>query len=317
MSSHHTLIALVTRQAPDAEKAWLETLRNAMPHEVILPVREMSDEERAQADIAIVANPDPADLERLPNLVWVHSLWAGVERLVMELERFDRPIVRLVDPKLSETMAEAVLAWTLYLSRDMPAYAAQQRQNLWQQLAYRAACDTRVGVLGLGALGYAAARLLTQVGFDVSGWSRSPKDITGVNCYSGEDGLRHLLGQTDILVCLLPLTPDTMGILNAERLALLPSRACIINFARGKVVVTRDLLQGLDSGRIKHAVLDVFDTEPLDPTNPLWSHADITVLPHISAPTNAATAAAIVGGNICRYREKGELPTAISLSRGY
>jgi len=317
MSSHHNLIALVTRQAPEAEKAWLDTLRTAMPHEVILPVQEMSDAERAQADIAIVANPDPADLELLPNLVWVHSLWAGVERLVMELEGFDRPIVRLVDPKLSETMAEAVLAWTLYLSRDMPAYASQQRQKLWQQLDYRAASDTRVGVLGLGALGSAASKLLKQVGFDVSGWSRSPKDIADMICYSGDDGLRQLLGHSDILVCLLPLTADTIGLLNAEKLALLPSRSGIINFARGKVVVTADLIQALESEKIKHAVLDVFDAEPLGDTSPLWSHPGVTVLPHISAPTNAGTAAAIVAGNIGRYRKRGELPAAIDFSRGY
>lgn len=317
MGYHRRLIALVTRQSPEAEQAWLETLRGAMPDELVVPVRNMSDEDRANVDIAIVANPNPADLRLLQNLKWVHSLWAGVERLVIELEGFERPIVRLVDPKLAETMAEAVLAWTLYLSRDMPAYAVQQRQHLWYQRDYRAACDTRVGLLGLGALGSAAAQMLRLVGFNVSGWSRNPKDVTGVSAFSGEDGLQQLLGQSDILVCLLPLTPETTGLLNAERLSLLPNGASLINFARGKIVVTGDLTQGLDSGAIRHAVLDVFETEPLEGSSPLWSHPGVTVLPHISAPTNAHTAAAIVAGNIIRYRSCGELPAVIDFSRGY
>lgn len=317
MATGANLIALVTRLSEEGEQNWLSTLRQAMPDETILSIREMDADALQRAEIAIVANPDPADLRRLPQLKWVHSLWAGVERLVLELKGFDKPIVRLVDPKLSETMAEAVLAWTLYLSRDMPAYAAQQRQCRWEQLTYRAACDTRVGILGLGALGSAAAQTLRQVGFQVSGWSRQPKTIDGISTFSGEEGLKALLAQSDILVCLLPLTAETTGLLNAEKLALLPPQAGLINFARGRIIVTADLVAALDEGRVKHAVLDVFETEPLDMASPLWSHPRITVLPHISAPTNPETAAAIVAGNIATYRQSGTLPATIDFQRGY
>ena len=317
MASEGRLIALVTRQSKEAEQKWLATLTAAMPHERIIPFADLSEAERALVDIAIVANPDPDDVRRLPNLQWVHSLWAGVERLVLELKGFDRPIVRLVDPKLSETMAEAVLAWTLYLSRDMPAYADLQQRRVWQELPYRAACDLRVGLLGLGALGSAAAKLLRMAGFQVSGWSRSQKDIPGVSTYSGADGLKQLLAQSDIVVCLVPLTAETRGLMGAEQFALMPKGAELINFARGPVVVTEDLIAALDSGQIKHAVLDVFDKEPLDETSPLWSHRQVTVLPHISAPTNPSTAALIVAGNIAAYRSTGELPQSVDFARGY
>jgi glyoxylate/hydroxypyruvate reductase len=317
MAAGSNLIALVTRLSPEAEESWLATLRQAMPAETILSIRQMSEYERQRAEIAIVANPDPADLRRLPQLAWVHSLWAGVERLVLELKDFTRPIVRLIDPKLSETMAEAVLAWTLYLSRDMPAYAAQQRQRRWEQLPHRAACDTRVGILGLGALGSAAALTLKQVGFQVSGWSRQAKEIDGITTHAGEEGLKTLLTQSDILVCLLPLTTETTGLLDAEKLALLPPQAGVINFARGRIIATADLVAALDAGHIKHAVLDVFEVEPLDLSSPLWSHPCVTVLPHISAPTNPGTAAAIVAGNIATYRKTGALPAAIDFARGY
>ncbi|WP_246710311.1 2-hydroxyacid dehydrogenase [Martelella soudanensis] len=313
----HPMIALVTRQTPAEQQHWLETLQRAMPDEEIMPVARMSDEERARADIAIVANPDPADLRLLANLQWMHSLWAGVERLVIELADLKPRVVRLVDPRLSEAMAEAVLAWTLYLSRDMPAYAAQQRQGLWQPLPYRAARDTRVGILGLGALGSAAALLLRQAGFQVCGWSRSPKDVAGVTAVSGAEGLKQMLSQSDILVCLLPLTAETTGLVDADALSLLPSGAGLINFARGKIIVTRDLVAALESGQIRHAVLDVFETEPLAPESPLWSHPKITVLPHISAPTTPETAAAIVAVNIAEYRRAGTLPDVVDLTRGY
>lgn len=311
------MIALITRLDAAEERAWLDSLRQAMPDETIHPIDAMSEEDRARTEIAIVANPDPSALRRLPNLRWVQSLWAGVERLVGELPGFDRPIVRLVDPELARTMAEAVLAWSLYLSRDMPAYAMQQRARLWQPRPYRSAGETRIGLLGLGALGRVAAGQLLSVGFQVSGWSRSPKTIDGVDTVSGEAGLAGLLARSDILVCLLPLTAQTRGLLDARRLAMMPPGAALINFGRGPIVETGALLDALDNGPLDHAVLDVFDKEPLEPDSPLWRHPKVTILPHISAPTNPRTAAGVVAGNIARYRMSGILPDGIDPQRGY
>lgn len=311
------MIALVTRMADDVEQLWLTALSQRMPDETIIPFRHLDDAARQQVDIAIVANPDPADIARLPGLKWIHSVWAGVERLVGELAESRLPIVRLIDPELSRTMAEAVLAWTYYLFRDMPAYAQFQRQRVWQQLPYRRPEEVTVGLLGMGALGTASALRLKDAGFSVMGWSRAEKSLEGVETVFGDKGLNHLLSRSDILVCLLPLTGETRGLLNGARLSALPKGACLINFARGPVVVSEDLIDALNTGAMKHAVLDVFDVEPLPAENPLWDHPAITVLPHISAPTDRETAAAIVAANILTYRSAGILPPTVDMERGY
>ncbi|EJJ28099.1 2-hydroxyacid dehydrogenase [Rhizobium sp. CF142] len=311
------MIALVTRMSEDVEQLWLTSLSENMPGETIVPFRHLDQAAREAVDIAIVANPDPADIALLPALKWIHSVWAGVERLVGELGESRLPIVRLVDPQLSRTMAEAVLAWTYYLFRDMPAYAKFQQQHIWRQLAYRRPQDVMIGLLGLGALGAESAARLKHAGFNVIGWSRSAKSIDGVETFHGDQGLDALLGRSEILVCLLPLTVETRGLLNAERLSRMPQDASLINFARGPIVVGDDLVKALDAGALKHAVLDVFDVEPLPVEAAYWDHPGITVLPHISAPTDRETAAAIVADNIKTYRETARLPSIVDLKRGY
>ncbi|UIN19298.1 2-hydroxyacid dehydrogenase [Herbaspirillum frisingense] len=315
--SQGTTIPFVSQGDAASVAAWLQALRNAMPEEQVVAFADLDDAQRAQCRLAIVANPDPAQLKQLPQLQWVHSVWAGVERLVADLGQSDLQITRLLDPRLAGTMAEAVLAWTLYLHRDMPRYAQQQREQRWQQLDYVAPEQRRIGLLGLGALGEAAAVALRQARFPVAGWSRSPRQLDGVETFSGMQGLTQLLSRSDILVCLLPLTHDTRGLLDAARLALLPPQAQLINFARGPIIDDGALRQALDAGQLKHAVLDVFATEPLPPASWQWTHPAVTVLPHCSAPTDAATASAIVAGNIRHYRESGEIPANVDIGRGY
>ncbi|KXG85261.1 2-hydroxyacid dehydrogenase [Agrobacterium bohemicum] len=310
-------IAFVSRTTDANEAEWIEMLSSALPGETILSVKTMSDDEKAQAEIAIVANPDPADIAKLTGLKWIHSLWAGVERLVAELGTTAPPIVRLTDPELTRVMAEAVLAWTYYLHRDMPAYRDNQQKALWKELEYRHPRDVAVGLLGLGALGAAAAARLREAGFNTTGWSRSPKTLEGIDTLSGDSGLQTLLAKSDILVCLVPLTADTKGLLNKVRLGTMKANAAIINFARGAVIVSEDLLAALDAGHLSHAVLDVFEQEPLDARSPFWSHQRVTVLPHISAPTNRQTSAAIVAENISAWRKTGSLPATVDMARGY
>lgn len=298
-------------------------LTAALPDEIILPFRALTAAERAAVEIAIVANPDPAEVAQLPGLVWIQSLWAGVERLVADLGAAAVPIVRLVDPELARTMAEAVLAWTFYLQRDMPSYRRQQEAGLWRQRPYRAPADTRVGLLGLGALGRAAADRLVQAGFRVAAWTRSApagraeSSAPTVETCTGSGGLTGLLGQSDIVVCLLPLTARTRGLLDAVRLAELKPGAALINVARGAIIDTEALLAALDAGHLDHAVLDVFETEPLPAASPLWRHPGVTILPHITGPTNPVTAAAVVAGNLRAYRATGRIPAAVDLARGY
>lgn len=310
-------LALVSEMTDTDEALWLEVLNAALRSEPVVSFRQLDPSEYAGIDIAIVAGPNVDNLARLPNLKWVHSLWAGVERLVAEYGAAGIPIVRLVDPRMSRTMAESTLAWTYYLFRKMPTYAAFQRERRWEQLPYRPAEDVAVGVLGLGELGLAAAKLLRSAGFRVKGWSRTPKALHDIETHSGEDGLEAVLRGSEILVCLLPLTPGTRGLITAERLALMPPDAGLINFARGPLVVADDLLAALDAGRLYHAVLDVFDVEPLPRESRFWEHPRVSVLPHISAPTPRDSAAATVAANIRRYRRQGTLPATVDIGRGY
>ena len=305
-------------QLDDSERhLWLKVLGDALPDFQVVDFDKLDPAQRAGVEVAIVADPDPADLALLPNLGWVQSLWAGVERLMTELPDAEFDIVRLTDPQLAADMSEAALAWTLYLHRDMPTYRAQQERKIWQHLELPLPSQRCVGILGLGKLGTAAAKRMLVNGFEVCGWSRSKAEIDGVKTYAGPDGLSQVLKRSDTLIVLVPLTDQTRGLLNEKTLALLPKGASVINFARGPIIDDQALLALLDSGYLKHAVLDVFDIEPLPQDNPMWQHAKTTVLPHISARTNYHTASLLAAGNITRYFETGQMPTAVDKTLGY
>jgi len=312
-----TVIPFVAQTHERDRLTWIAALGVAMPQCEIKQFATLSAQERAAAKVAIVADPDPAELARMPNLAWVHSLWAGVERIVGELPMDGPTIVRLEDPQMAATMAEAVLAWTLYLHRDMPRYRRQQEKKIWQEHELPLPSQRTVCLLGLGALGRVAAAKLLQQGFRVCGWSRSAADVEGVETSAGEAALDRVLGLSDIIVVLMPLTAQTRGLVNANRLSAMKRGACLINFARGPIVDTAALVEHLDRGHLDHAVLDVFDTEPLPAGSPLWSHPGVTVLPHISGPTNRTTASAIVAGNIQTYLETGRIPPGVDRARGY
>lgn len=301
----------------DDIESWRDGLRTALPREQFVELAAMSPAQRAAARIAIVTNPAAAELDRLPQLEWVHSLWAGVDQLIEVAQQRGFSLTRLVDPALAATMAEATLAWSLYLSRYMPEYREQQSRALWQELPYRPAADWRVSVLGTGELGLASARRLQDNGFRVSAWGRTPKQHADLHCVSGLPALDQLLSQSDIAICLLPLTPATRGLLNAERLAMLAPSAALINFARGPIVVDADLVRALKNARLRHAVLDVFDEEPLAQDNELWRLKNVSVLPHVSAPTPPASATKIVAQNITTYRATQTLPDLVDLEIGY
>lgn len=305
--------------APDYPFApvWLTALQAALPEEHVLPLAALTAQQRASCKLAIVANPTPLDLAGLPALKWVHSVWAGVERLVEDLQHSPVEIVRLVDPQLAQTMAEAVLAWTLFLHRDMPLYTRQQAQGAWLAHDYVPPQQKTVALLGLGELGQASAAQLRTAGFKVSGWSRSRKLVPGVQCFAGNEELPTVLAGADIVVCLLPSTPETEAILNATTLGHMRKGAALINFARGAVIDDDALRTALDMQHLRHAVLDVFRTEPLPPSQWQWQHPQVTVLPHISAPTHRETAAAIVAANVRRYRATGLIPVAVDKLRRY
>ncbi|MBA6252219.1 MAG: glyoxylate/hydroxypyruvate reductase A [Colwellia sp.] len=315
------VITFVSQLAQQEQDAWLALLSTKLPNEAIKLDKDLSVEQKLQCEIAIVANPDADILSQYPKLIWVQSLWAGVDALVSQLSD-NRPtpsfkLVRLIDPILAQTMSEAVLTWVLYLHRDMPKYLQQQKSAQWLQHRYLLPQERTLGILGLGELGKLSALRLHDNGFNVLGWSQSDKLINGITCYSGDEGLVTMVKQTDILICLLPLTSATYQLINDDLLTNLPPGASIINFARGGIVANHDLIIHLANGNLEHAILDVFEQEPLDKSDDLWLNEKITVLPHISAPTHFESAGEIVTHNIKQYRSNDQIPFYIDWNKGY
>lgn len=311
------VIPFISQLPSSQQQIWLECLQKAMPTEQFLLSKDVKTASRSKVEIAILADPDLEQLHLFENLKWIHTLGAGVEHLIDTAQQKSIKLVRLQDPNLAKSMAESVLTWSLYISKKIPSYHQQQQQKVWQQLAVTPNQTCKIGILGLGEMGQASALTLLQNGFQVCGWSRSKKNIMGVQTFSGQDELSAFLNHCQILVCLLPLTAHTRQFINRNLLQNLPQGASVINFSRGGTVNTADLVQQLDNGHLYHAVLDVFDREPLATSDTLWQHEKVTVLPHIAAISNPVTASVIVGDNIGFYRENGRLKESVDLERGY
>ena len=272
----------------------------------------------AEIDYALVWKPKPGALAAFPNLKIIFSIGAGIDHLLGEdvLPR-GLPVVRMVERALTAGMTEYVLYHVLRFHRFMPQYEAGRREGAWREIPQTPAWRRRVGLLGLGVLGADAARALAALGFDVAGWSRGEKNIRGVASHHGARGLREMLARSEILVCLLPLTAQTENILNAETFAQLPKGAFVINAARGGHCMEEDLLAALDGGHLAGAALDVFKTEPLEKSSPLWRHPRVYITPHIASMTVPATAAEHVMENIRRFRAGHELTHLADLAREY
>lgn len=246
----------------------------------------------------------------------VLNLWAGVETVV-DNKTLTQPLTRMVDPGLREGMVEWVVGQVLRHHLGLDTYINGQ-DGIWRDGSVPPlARDRRVGILGLGALGSAAAQALSGLNFNVMGWSRSQKDIDGIECVSGTDGLAQILTQSEILVLLLPLTTETTDILNAETLAMMPKGAVVINPGRGPMIDDAALLAALDSGQISHATLDVFRVEPLPVNDPYWAHPKVTVTPHIAAETRVASSARMVAENIVRCEAGKPLMNLVDRGAGY
>jgi glyoxylate/hydroxypyruvate reductase len=309
-------MALLFRSTVDSAARWRAQLTRLTSELEVRVWPELGDP--AEIDYALVWRPEPGFLASLPNLKLILSLGAGVDHLLddPQLPRH-LPIVRLVDPHMTAAMSEYVVLQVLRLHRRDLDYRTQQEVGVWRELDQQNAVERRVGILGLGELGQDAAKKLTALGFDVAGWSRSEKDLAGIASYAGAAGLAPLLSRSEILVCLLPLTAETEGILNASTLALLPKGAALVNAARGAHLVEDDLLAALASGQVSAAVLDVFREEPLPADHPFWHHPRVVVTPHVAAFTNPATAAPIILDNIRRFEDGRPLLNRIDPARGY
>lgn len=306
---------LLAAEFTDAEwAAWWPALLAALPGEAL--VREGAD--LSDVEIALVANPPQGLLARLPRLRFIQSLWAGVDRLLADpsLPR-DVPLARMVDRAMSEAIAQTALWAVLSLHRHHFDYAAQQLRREWRQRPQRRADEVTVAVLGLGEMGRAAALCLAGNGYRVTGWSTRPVALAGVATRSGAQSLATVLGETEIVVNLLPLTAATRGLFGTSTFAQMRRGASLVNLGRGGHVIEPDLLLALATGQLRHAVLDVFASEPLAPDDGLWTHPQVSVLPHIAALTDPRSAAQVVARNLNAFRSGAPLAHLVDRARGY
>ena len=266
--------------------------------------------------IVYAPNGPVSDFTPFTRLKAVLNLWAGVET-VTKNPTLRVPLTRMVDDAgLTAGMVQWVTGHVLRHHLGMDAHIVNPG-HVWEHTAPPLTVDRPVTILGFGALGQACAHALTGLGFPVTGWARTPKDLPGLRCLHGADGLTQALRDAQILVLLLPDTPATQNLMNAERLAMLPRGAFVINPGRGPLIDDDALLSALDSGQIAHATLDVFRTEPLPPGNPYWAHPRVTVTPHIAADTRPASAARVVAENICRAEAGEALLHLVDRDAGY
>ncbi|BBK44906.1 glyoxylate/hydroxypyruvate reductase A [Allostella vacuolata] len=252
-----------------------------------------------------------------PNLEVLFSVAAGVDQLDLSTVPAHLPVARMVDPNLIASMAEYVVMSVLALHRDLIAYIGSQRARRWSEMRVVPAPRRRVGIMGLGSLGLAAIERLRPFGFPLSGWSRSPKRIDGVECHAGPEGLETFLASVDILVCLIPLTPETRGILDRKAFAAMPAGAGIVNVGRGGHLVDADLVAALDSGHLGGAVIDVVSTEPPPADHPFWDHPKIILTPHVASMTQPQTAALVFLDNVRRHQRGEPLVGTVDRDRGY
>jgi len=255
--------------------------------------------------------------QRFPNLKLLFSTGAGVDQFKLNTLPPSVALVRMVEPGIVQGMVEYVLHAVLDLHRDRPAYRRQQANAQWRPLPVRTAAQCRVGVLGLGSLGEAVLTALRGLGFDCAGWSRGPRCIEGVRCFSGEAERAEFLRRTDILVCLLPLTDATRGYLNQALFDVLPRGASLVHVGRGPQLVSADLLRALDVGQLSEAVIDVTDPEPLPADDPLWAHPRVQITPHIASATQPDSSAAVVLDNLRRFEAGLPLVGLVDRSKGY
>jgi glyoxylate/hydroxypyruvate reductase A len=301
----------------DAERGriWGEAIARALP-EIDYACWPQVDRPEAVRHVIAWTLPDEV-LAALPNLEVLFSVGAGIDQLSLDRLPEGLRVVRMIEPGITDTMADYVSMAVLALHRDLPFHLANQRAGRWEWRDVPPARQRTVGVMGLGELGQAALTALAPHGFRLTGWSRSPRDIAGVHCFSGEAGMAPFLASAEILVCLLPLTDDTRGILSRATFAQMPHGACLVNVARGGHLVQDDLLAALAEGQLSAAVLDVTDPEPLPEGHPFWSHPAILLTPHVAGITRRDSAVQVLIDNMRRELAGQPLLGEVDRSRGY
>ncbi len=299
------MAVLVLDTLPHCQE-WTNALRAHAPEMDIRPWPDVGN--RDEITHAVVCFPEPGELAKLPNLKAMHSLWAGVDHATRDKDLpLDVPLIRMVDHSLSQGMLDYVTGHVYRHHLQMPKFEALQRRAEWLQEVPPLVEERTVGIMGIGVLGGEIAEQLAALGFKVRGWARTQKNIDDVYCFAGMESLEEFLNGTEILVLLLPNTPETTDIMNEETLAMLPEGAAIINAGRGTLIDEDALIAALDAGQISAATLDVFKTEPLPKDHPFWAHEKISVTPHVAAETRLSTASKVIIDNIRHLDDGGSI----------
>lgn len=310
------MVSIVFKAGAGNPDEWHRELRQRLPN---LDWRVWPDVgDPATVDFVLAFKVEPGFFAHFPNLKGILATGAGVDGLFADPDvPAHLPIARIVDPYMTQQMVQWATYGVLHFYRRFDEYAALQRKAEWRELGPPSRHPPRVGVLGFGEIGGAIGRGLLALGFFVNGWTRSPRDLGPIDNYAGWDRLDAFLAASPFLVCSLPLTSETDGILDRARLEKLPRGAVLLNLARGSHVVTDDLLALLDEGQLLGAVLDVTDPEPLPAGHPLWRHPNVILTPHESGITTPATAAEQVATNVGRILAGRPVVNPVDVSRGY
>lgn len=297
-------------------KAWVQAIKTKNPG---LNLRQYpQDRNREEIEYALVWNHPRGLLKEYPNLKVVASMGAGVDHILSDPDLPDHvAVTRIVDPQLADDMAEFVLTLTMDHLRNLSLHKGEEAKSLWKPRPYLRISEAKVGIMGLGNLGATAATKLIGSGFKVRGWARSPKNIKGLEVFVGEGDLEAFLAETNILVCLLPLTPSTENILDSTLMSRLPKNAFLINVARGNHLVEEHLLEQIDNGHLSGAALDVFREEPLPKDHPFWKHPKILVTPHIASVTKPSAVVSQILDNYDRMRKGRPLLNEVKREKGY
>lgn len=294
---------------------WAEVLAQQAPDLAFHIWPDHGDPQRVEYLVAW--EPPPGWVAAFPNVRVLFSSGAGVDQLDLASVPGHIQVVRMVEPGIVRGVVEYIVMAVLMLHRRMPEYRRQQADAVWRSVKIAEAPDCRVGVMGLGVLGQAALERLGAFGYRRYGWSRTARRIAGVTTFAGDESLEEFLSCCDVLVCLLPLTAQTRGILGRRVFSALPAGAGLINAGRGAHLEESALLDALDSGRISEAILDVTEPEPLPGSHPFWTHPRITLTPHIAGSTQPQTAALALLDNIRRHQRGEPMHDAVDRSRGY
>jgi glyoxylate/hydroxypyruvate reductase A len=307
-----TTVALLSRTA---NLDFLRPLLQAV--DPSLDVFTWPDPRALQAEVAVCWQTPPDLYAQMPNLKLVHSIAAGVDNVVAGQDLRGLPVCRVVDPMLAEGMLQFVLWGVLHFHRKLDAALASQRVREWKRPLQTPAASCRVGLMGLGELGGLIAARLPALGYTVSGWARTAREVPGITVFSGDDQYDAFLAQTDVLVCLLPLTEQTRGILGRRTFEALPKGAALIHCGRGEHLVEGDLIAALGSGQLRGAVVDVFEQEPLPQDHPLWTTPGVVVTPHMATMATYDVVVGQVARNIAQMRSGAALFNQVDTARGY